>query len=741
MTPRIFPLYAIRRDSSGTPLCDCDDPSCGDIGKHPRVAWRSWQGIEVDKGGGSGICTGGDFLVVDLDRKNGVDGVAALETLCAGRDLPDTLTVYTPSGGVHLYYSKPEEIWVGNSRSKLGPGIDIRGDGGFAVCPDSPHANGGIYRAENPDAAVTPAPAWLLAEIIRVSPKKPEIKSKNAAIDPDSEAGRKAVAWVKNKLSEAKPSISGDGGSNVFFNICCDLVVSMLPLDILQDLIESEYNHKCEPPWSSSEISHKLMDADELSDRVRGLPSEGLINSLLDRAPPEEKTKNVVYETLEGEEVQAVFEDTCQFHNGETRKTSIGEIAAELRYHNKWLSVLQYDDLRKWITAKGGPIALDAHRGNITSVDYTRMRAWFELNGKKAGKEDICDAVEMVAKESKYNPILQYLDSLSGTEEKPGRFYGMEEASAKSSALSLLCQKALGNDSALASDVLQKMLIAAVRRMRHPGTKVDNILILKGKQGIRKSTFLSELFGYQYIRSQLADLATKDASIGLRGMWAIELAELDKIIRTESSTVKEFLSRPYDNYRPPYGKSDEQFPRQCVFFATTNDDRFLTDATGNRRFWVIEVNGYDIPWLREHRDEIWAAANVLDAASVPHWFEGEEEAADLRDSYETFDEWDDLVKDYCSGRTMITNARDFFLEVIAKGDRSADLKLDQKVQRRIWEIFRRFGLERKKVHGKCWVDVPKWLTDTEPSPEETVRRADAKTRGEISGGFMPTAVK
>ena len=132
-----------------------DGAACDRIGKHPYVAWRTHE--EGGKGptGGYGIQTGrfNGIFVVDLDmgrHKDGTtkDGIAAFLHLAAGREVPDTQSVVTPSGGVHLYFRQPEGVYIPCSRSELGPGIDIKGDGGFVVGPDSPHKSGGVYRAE-----------------------------------------------------------------------------------------------------------------------------------------------------------------------------------------------------------------------------------------------------------------------------------------------------------------------------------------------------------------------------------------------------------------------------------------------------------------------------------------------------------------------------------------------------------------------------------------------------------------
>ncbi|AVZ74019.1 DNA primase [Streptomyces lunaelactis] len=101
---------------------------------------------------------------VDLDRKNGVDGVAALEQLAVRHEfsLPPTTTVHTPSGGLHLYLKAPGDALVPNSVSRLGPGIDIRGTGGYLAGPGSWSPRGTYQLASRASAGIQPAPSALL---------------------------------------------------------------------------------------------------------------------------------------------------------------------------------------------------------------------------------------------------------------------------------------------------------------------------------------------------------------------------------------------------------------------------------------------------------------------------------------------------------------------------------------------------------------------------------------------------
>jgi putative DNA primase/helicase len=152
-------------------------------------------------------------------------------------------------------------------------------------------------------------------------------------------------------------------------------------------------------------------------------------------------------------------------------------------------------------------------------------------------------------------------------------------------------------------------MISAVKRIVEPGCQADYALVLEGSQGIRKSTALRILAGDDYFSDSLpADLSHKDARDHLRGKWIVELPELAQFKRNEIETVKAFITRRHEQYRPSYGRHEIRFPRQCVFAGSTNDEAYLVDTTGNRRFWVIACGGVDLEALKRDRDQLWAEA-------------------------------------------------------------------------------------------------------------------------------------
>ena len=194
-----------------------------------------------------------------------------------------------------------------------------------------------------------------------------------------------------------------------------------------------------------------------------------------------------------------------------------------------------------------------------------------------------------------FHPVRDYLQSLAWDGTPRLRTWLLDYLGANSQPMEYL------------SAVGIAWLISAVARIMEPGCQVDSALVLEGPQGIRKSSCLRVLAGDAYFSDSLpADLAHKDARDHLRGKWIIELSELAQFKRAEIETVKAFISRRYEQYRPSYGRHEVKFPRQCVFAGSTNDDAYLVDTTGNRRFWAVACTRVDLNALNRDRDQLWA---------------------------------------------------------------------------------------------------------------------------------------
>jgi predicted P-loop ATPase len=157
--------------------------------------------------------------------------------------------------------------------------------------------------------------------------------------------------------------------------------------------------------------------------------------------------------------------------------------------------------------------------------------------------------------------------------------------------------------------IAAKFMIGAIARVMRPGCKVDHVLVLEGPQGIGKSQAAATLADEAWFTDSLPrDLGEKDAAIHLQGRLIVELSELSQLKRGEIETVKAFISRQTDKFRPPFGRVEIEVPRQCVFIGTTNEAEYLVDVTGNRRFWPIRCGKIDIAALKRDRDQLWAEA-------------------------------------------------------------------------------------------------------------------------------------
>jgi len=94
----------------------------------------------------------------------------------------------------------------------------------------------------------------------------------------------------------------------------------------------------------------------------------------------------------------------------------------------------------------------------------------------------------------------------------------------------------------------------------------------------------------------------------LQGKWICEMSELSQMKRSDVESMKSFVSRRVDKFRPPYHRNESEFPRQTVLAGTSNDDSYLIDVTGNRRYWCVQCAHIDLKRLKKDRDQLWAEA-------------------------------------------------------------------------------------------------------------------------------------
>jgi hypothetical protein len=191
-----------------------------------------------------------------------------------------------------------------------------------------------------------------------------------------------------------------------------------------------------------------------------------------------------------------------------------------------------------------------------------------------------------------------------------------------------LIDHAGAEDTPLNREISKLILIAAVRRARHPGSKWDEMIVLESKEGLNKSTALRILTPDEewFTDDFPLDVDTKRQMEALENKLIIECGELKGMKRAEVGALKSLLSRTEDRARLSYGRRNTTRKRRCVFFGTTNDAKYLPSTTGNRRFWPVKITGFDLDKLKANKAQLWAeAAHVEsrwtgDVRLAPHFY-------------------------------------------------------------------------------------------------------------------------
>lgn len=243
-----------------------------------------------------------------------------------------------------------------------------------------------------------------------------------------------------------------------------------------------------------------------------------------------------------------------------------------------------------------------------TDTDDAGLRNFLEIKYEIVNTMKIGDAVLLAMQSCMRHPVREYLLSL--------KWDGVARAD------TIFIDYLGAEDTEYTRTVTRKALIGAVARIMQPGCKHDHILVLVGPQGCRKSTTLAKL-GKSWFSDSFYTVQGKEAYEQIQGFWLIEMGEMAATRKAELESIKQFVSKQSDSYRAAYAKRTQEHPRQCAFFGTTNDDEFLRDATGGRRFWPVTVTdkGRETGdyFTAEIVDQVWAEI-VMRYSAGENWY-------------------------------------------------------------------------------------------------------------------------
>lgn len=314
----------------------------------------------------------------------------------------------------------------------------------------------------------------------------------------------------------------------------------------------------------------------------------------------------------------------------------------------------------------------DGKAHELADVDWLRVSARFqrEKSLNRFNDETIRKAITIYAHERQISEPKEWMESLKwdGNCRIDGFF-----------ALCMGCE-----DTNYSRAVSSNWWISMVARIFSPGCKVDNMVILEGCQGNFKTTAFDIIGGAWYAESH-ESVISKDFYQILQGKLIIEIAEMDTFTKAEATTVKKIVTCRVDRYRESYGRLASDHPRQCVFVGTTNEDHYLRDTTGARRFWPIKAGRINLALIRQEREQLYAEA-VHRYKNGQSWWEMPEETVAVQESRRQHDEWESVVWDYIKDHQHGVTLR----EVAEKAICMETSRIDVMAQRRLSKIMKLF---------------------------------------------------
>lgn len=345
---------------------------------------------------------------------------------------------------------------------------------------------------------------------------------------------------------------------------------------------------------------------------------------------------------------------------------------------------------------------IEGLEGHGPHLSDAAMRALYLLvwdeYGLRFRREDLDAIVREECWRHRFHPVRDYLNGLE--------WDGVERIG------EWLIAYGSAPDTPFVRTVGRIFLIAAVRRVRRPGCKFDEMLVWESPEGKDKSTALLTLAGAEWFSDEAPfGVPAREVIEKLRGRWIVECAELDSLRRSEITAAKRFLSAQADISTLKYERETTKAKRQCVFVGTTNEAAYLLSNTGNRRFWPVQVAQFDTESLKRDRDQLWAEAAYWEARgeSIRLPRELYDEAAKEQEKRRVTDPWRDIIEDALGDLQGKVVAEDIW-RLLDNGQKSRRTQNDNV---RLGAIMRELGWRR---------------------PESGIKARGRRVRGYVKGG-------
>ncbi|MDX2055676.1 MAG: VapE family protein [Polyangiaceae bacterium] len=599
-----------------------------------------------------GIATGrpSGIVVLDVDPRNGGHN-SLKEIIRTHGALPETATVETGGGGQHYYFALPADV-VGAKSFVLAPGLDVKGAGGYVLAPGSVHPSGGAYTwtlaPENTPLA--DAPAWLFRAARDKSLKKPAPNQLTAASVADASATPLGRLFAESML-------------------------------LGKALDEGKWSVVC--PWQQEHSGGKLLDT---STVIFAASSPGAIGGFhCSHSHCASRSAKDAFDELRrtADSLQSANSWMSQLTRSDkgVLKCNFRNVCTILANDEAYGTKLRFDEMN--LTTYLGSDEIRDPTISAIRVDVDKRY------GIGPSEADTVRAVQYVAEKNRFHPVRTYLKGLAWDGTKRIERVAKEVLRARVES---------EEEGDLLTAILRRWFIALVARPLKPGSKVDTVMILVGRQGCGKSSFF-RIMGAQWFSDTDMSL-DKDGLMQLGGSWIYEWGELENMFgRNTTSRIKQFVASDRDKFRPPFGRAPITVLRTSIIVGTTNLDSFLHDATGSRRFWVVPVGDVDQDLLRDWRDQLLAEAVAAFRSGEKHWLT---EAEELRrqefvGQFNETDPWEGVVIKYAEAQSSPR-----IPDILQDALKIPTERLSRREEQRVAAILRRNGWEptQRRIDGK-----------------------------------------
>lgn len=519
-----------------------------DATKDPAIinGWRATYGTHINLGIATGHISG--IVVIDIDPPAGGEE-SWDDVLDKYGKHPDTVESLTPRGGRHIYFALPDGCVIRNDAGrKLGVGVDIRGDGGYVIAPPSVGANGRKYEWEgasdpNEGVEVAPLPDWLRCLIEnRDQPRAPAAPIEGGAVEGRRNVTLTSLAGSMRRRGASEASIlAALNAENDGFNP---------PLD----------------PHEVDAIAHSVARYDP-SD-VATMPSAD-----------ETARRASAPQALKDGRIHCTPEEIPWYHSTAKGRplNTVENLSVLLAFAG---ITVCYNVITKDIEVRipGGEYTTD----NAKAASRTHIASLCEQVGMSTSKLD--EYLVFVADANVVNPVLQWFDSHAW--DGTSRWAALVDT--------VTCQD--DRSEAIKSTLMRRWMLSAVHAAASPTGLADGrVLVLQGPQDIGKTSWLRKLcLPDMFLEGALLNPGDKDSVKVAVAHWIVELGELDATFRrADIAALKAFITKDRDIIRLPYGKAYSEYPRRTVFAASVNEAQFLSDPTGNKRFWTLPISKLD----------------------------------------------------------------------------------------------------------------------------------------------------